>query len=86
MTAGRTDILYLAPERIVSKDMSTFLAQQVISLIAIDEAHCVSRWGPSFREDYLALDALADLFPDVPRIALTATADAQTRSDIVKKT
>ena len=85
VTAGRTDILYLAPERIVSNDMSSFLAQQVISLIAIDEAHCVSRWGPSFREDYLALDSLADLFPNVPRIALTATADAQTRSDVVKK-
>jgi ATP-dependent DNA helicase RecQ len=85
VAAGRTEILYLAPERIVTDDMAHFLSRQAISLIAIDEAHCVSRWGPSFREDYLALDALADLFPGVPRIALTATADAQTRSDVVEK-
>jgi len=85
MAAGQMEILYLAPERIVTDDMADFLSRQAISLIAIDEAHCVSRWGPSFREDYLALDALTDLFPGVPRIALTATADAQTRSDVVEK-
>ncbi len=82
---GRLDLLYIAPERLVQSRTLDLLHQIDISLFAIDEAHCVSQWGHDFRSDYLQLDLLAAEFPDVPRIALTATADARTRADIVER-
>ena len=83
--AGALDLLYLAPERLLQEDTLSLLAGVDLSLIAIDEAHCVSQWGHDFRQDYLGLDVLRDRFPDVPRMALTATADAATRDDILAK-
>jgi len=87
MMAGRLVLLYAAPERVTTP---RFLAQLdslhergLLSLFAIDEAHCVSQWGHDFREDYLALDVLHERYGCVPRIALTATADELTRADIV---
>ena len=82
---GNLDLLYVAPERLIQERTLAFLKRCPVSLIAIDEAHCVSSWGHDFRQDYLELDQLADLFPEVPRIALTATADARTRRDIVQR-
>ncbi|XOV87760.1 MAG: DNA helicase RecQ [Pseudomonadota bacterium] len=82
---GRLDLLYIAPERLVQSRTLELLRQVDISLFAIDEAHCVSQWGHDFRSDYLQLDLLAAEFPDVPRIALTATADARTRADIIER-
>ena len=83
--AGAIDLLYLAPERLLQENTLTLLASVDLSLIAIDEAHCVSQWGHDFRQDYLGLDVLRDQFPGVPRMALTATADATTRDDILAK-
>ena len=83
--AGALDLLYLAPERLLQEDTLSLLAGVDLSLIAIDEAHCVSQWGHDFRQDYLGLDVLRDRFPGVPRMALTATADAATRDDILAK-
>jgi ATP-dependent DNA helicase RecQ len=87
MMGGRLVLLYAAPERVTTP---RFLAQLdslhergLLSLFAIDEAHCVSQWGHDFREDYLGLNVLHERFPDVPRIALTATADELTRADII---
>ena len=80
---GDLDILYIAPERINQTQTRSFLRQCRISLIAIDEAHCVSQWGHDFRQDYLLLNALKHDFPDVPRMALTATATPRSREDIV---
>ncbi len=89
MMGGRLVMLYAAPERITTP---RFLAQLdslhergLLSLFAIDEAHCVSQWGHDFREDYLALNVLHERYPDVPRIALTATADDLTRADIIER-
>lgn len=84
---GELDLLYLAPERLLSSDLRTLelLRRVTVALIAIDEAHCVSQWGHDFRQDYLALHQLADHFPQVPRIALTATADMRTREEIVTR-
>jgi ATP-dependent DNA helicase RecQ len=82
---GEIKLLYLAPERLVQPRMLAFLQQQPIALFAIDEAHCVSQWGHDFRPEYLQLGQLAELFPHVPRIALTATADARTREEIVSR-
>ena len=79
------DLLYLAPERLLQEDTLALLANVDLSLIAIDEAHCVSQWGHDFRQDYLGLDVLRDRFPGVPRMALTATADATTRDDILAR-
>ena len=86
MMAARLVLLYAAPERVTTP---RFLAQLdslhergLLSLFAIDEAHCVSQWGHDFREDYLALNVLHERYADVPRIALTATADELTRADI----
>ena len=82
---GGLDMLYLAPERLLQQETLEFLAGLRLSLIAIDEAHCVSQWGHDFRQDYLGLNVLRERFPGVPRMALTATADAVTRRDILKR-
>ncbi|MFZ5561067.1 MAG: DNA helicase RecQ [Pseudomonadota bacterium] len=82
---GRLDLLYVAPERLVTARMLERLAQVQIALFAIDEAHCVSHWGHDFRSDYLGLSLLKEQFPHVPRIALTATADPRTRADIIQR-
>ncbi|QMV61421.1 DNA helicase RecQ [Pseudomonas berkeleyensis] len=82
---GQIKMLYLAPERLVQPRMLSFLQGLDIALFAIDEAHCVSQWGHDFRPEYLQLGQLAELFPEVPRIALTATADKRTREEIVQR-
>jgi len=80
---GELDLLYVSPEGLAQPHLIDRLADLPLSLIAIDEAHCVSQWGHDFRPDYRALGRLRDLFPGVPRIAVTATADARTRDDIL---
>lgn len=82
LAQGRLKLLYVAPERLVTDRFLRFLDQQTVSLFAIDEAHCVSRWGHDFRPEYQQLGMLAERYPNIPRIALTATADAATRADI----
>ncbi|HYQ39322.1 MAG TPA: DNA helicase RecQ [Pseudomonas sp.] len=82
---GEIKLLYLAPERLVQPRMLAFLQRLPIALFAIDEAHCVSQWGHDFRPEYLQLGQLAELFPNVPRIALTATADKRTREEIAQR-
>jgi len=82
---GRLDLLYVAPERLVTARMLDQLSRVKIALFAIDEAHCVSHWGHDFRSDYLGLSVLREQFPNVPRIALTATADPRTRADIAQR-
>ncbi|TWI50477.1 ATP-dependent DNA helicase RecQ [Pseudomonas duriflava] len=83
---GEIRLLYLAPERLVQPRMLSFLQRlNKVALFAIDEAHCVSQWGHDFRPEYLQLGQLAELFPEVPRIALTATADMRTREEIVQR-
>ncbi len=80
--AGSLKLLYVAPERLMLGGFLDFLSGGTIALVAIDEAHCVSAWGHDFRPEYLKLAVLRDRFPDVPRVALTATADPQTRDDL----
>jgi ATP-dependent DNA helicase RecQ len=80
---GDLDLLYVAPERASGEGFRNLLRTTKIALFAIDEAHCVSEWGHDFRPDYRLLRPLLDEFPDVPRLALTATADAHTREDIL---
>ncbi len=82
---GRTRLLYMAPERLMTERMLEALARLPVRLFAIDEAHCISQWGPAFRPEYEDLCRLRDLFPGVPIAALTATADEVTRNDIVDK-
>lgn len=83
--AGEIDLLYIAPERLLQAETLAWLKACPLALFAIDEAHCVSAWGHDFRRDYLELHQLADEFPDIPRVALTATADPRTREDIVAR-
>ena len=80
--SGQTRLLYMTPERLMTDRMLSALAKLDVRLIAIDEAHCVSQWGPAFRPEYQALSRLDAVFPDVPIVALTATADEVTRADI----
>ncbi len=82
---GEIKLLYLAPERLVQPRMLAFLQRLPVGLFAIDEAHCVSQWGHDFRPEYLQLGQLAELFPQVPRIALTATADMRTREEMIQR-
>ncbi|NBO17710.1 MAG: DNA helicase RecQ [Proteobacteria bacterium] len=82
---GSIDMVYVAPERLLMPDFLELLEQSPLALFAIDEAHCVSQWGHDFRPHYMELAALSERFPHVPRIALTATADAPTRRDIVER-
>ncbi|MDE0757116.1 MAG: DNA helicase RecQ [Pseudomonadales bacterium] len=82
---GDLDLLYIAPERLKQERMLNLLKTATIALFAIDEAHCVSQWGHDFRADYLRLSVLHETFPQVPRIALTATADERTRTEILSR-
>ncbi|QZD96412.1 DNA helicase RecQ [Qipengyuania gelatinilytica] len=83
--AGELDLLYVAPERASQPAFRDFLSSARLALFAIDEAHCVSEWGHDFRPDYRMLRPLMDAFPEVPRLALTATADRQTRPDMLNQ-
>ena len=83
--AGETKLLYMAPERLMTERMLNALARLPLSLFAIDEAHCISQWGPSFRPEYADLCRLREIFPGTPIAALTATADAVTREDIANR-
>jgi ATP-dependent DNA helicase RecQ len=83
--AGELDLVYVAPERLLMEDFLALMHESAIALFAIDEAHCVSQWGHDFRPHYTQLAVLAEQFPGVPRIALTATADKPTRQDIVER-
>jgi ATP-dependent DNA helicase RecQ len=85
LIAGDLDLLYIAPERLLTPRCLALLDRAKIALFAIDEAHCVSQWGHDFRPEYIGLSAISERFPDVPRIALTATADEETRKEIVDR-
>jgi ATP-dependent DNA helicase RecQ len=85
LSTGELDLLYCAPERLIQPRTLELLHDASISLFAIDEAHCVSQWGHDFRSDYLQLAVLANEFPTIPRIALTATADERTRKEIAER-
>ena len=83
--AGRLDLIYVAPERLLTPRFLELLRRSKLALFAIDEAHCVSQWGHDFRPEYIQLSVLHEQFPDVPRIALTATADELTRAEIATR-
>ncbi len=83
LKTGKLDLLYIAPERLLSEQMLNLLGQVRLALFAIDEAHCVSQWGHDFRREYQQLSRLQERFPKVPRIAMTATADQRTREEII---
>ena len=85
LVAGKLDLLYVTPERLSGEGFRRTLGRLKIALFAIDEAHCVSQWGHDFRPEYRSLETLAEAFPGVPRIALTATADPTTRADIIER-
>src|SRR4030088_1376739 len=85
LVAGDLDLLYVAPERLLTPRCLALLSRAKIALFAIDEAHCVSQWGHDFRPEYIGLSVISERFPDVPRIALTATADDLTRKEIVDR-
>ena len=82
---GELDLLYIAPERLLTSRCLEMLDEVQIALFAIDEAHCVSQWGHDFRPEYIRLSVLHERYPQVPRIALTATADADTRQEIIDR-
>jgi ATP-dependent DNA helicase RecQ len=82
---GQIDLLYVAPERLLTQRCFDLLQDSKIALFAIDEAHCVSQWGHDFRPEYIKLSVLHEQFPTIPRIALTATADQQTRAEIAHR-
>src|SRR5450631_1772373 len=82
---GDLDLLYIAPERLLTPRCLALLGRADIALFAIDEAHCVSQWGHDFRPEYIGLSVISERFPNVPRIALTATADDLTRREIVAR-
>jgi len=82
---GELDLLYVAPERLMTERMLSLLDSTQIALFAIDEAHCVSQWGHDFRKEYQQLSILHERYPNVPRIALTATADQRTRTEIIEQ-
>jgi len=82
---GEIDLLYVAPERLMTERFLNLLARAPVALFAVDEAHCVSQWGHDFRPEYIKLSVLHERFPDIPRIALTATADDTTRQEIIKR-
>ncbi len=82
---NQLDLIYVAPERLLSHSFIDRLGDLDVALFAVDEAHCVSQWGHNFRPEYVQLGRLRQLFPDVPMIALTATADPQTRQDIIHR-
>ncbi|MFZ9947348.1 MAG: RecQ family ATP-dependent DNA helicase, partial [Vulcanococcus sp.] len=82
LNGGELDLLYVSPERLLSGDLLERLGAAPLALFAIDEAHCVSQWGHDFRPEYRQLDQLAQRYPQVPRLALTATADPRTQADI----
>ena len=84
LLTGELDLLYIAPERLMQTRTLNLLQRARIALLAIDEAHCVSQWGHDFRPEYLQLGSLAERFPGLPRIALTATADSRTREEIAQ--
>jgi len=83
--SGELDLLYMAPERLLTARALELLEASPLALFAIDEAHCVAQWGHDFRPEYIELAVLARRFPSVPRIALTATADASTRAEIIER-
>jgi ATP-dependent DNA helicase RecQ len=85
LLAGDLDLLYVAPERLLTPRCLALLGRARIALFAIDEAHCVSQWGHDFRPEYIGLSVISERFPDVPRVALTATADDLTRREIVER-
>ena len=86
LIAGDLDLLYVAPERLLTPRCLSLLGpRRKIALFAIDEAHCVSQWGHDFRPEYIGLSAIAERFPKVPRMALTATADELTRQEIAER-
>ncbi|UCI20509.1 DNA helicase RecQ [Mesorhizobium sp. B2-1-8] len=85
VASGQTRLLYLAPERLMTERMLDALSRLDVSLIAIDEAHCISQWGPAFRPEYEDLSRLRGIFANVPIIAVTATADESTRGDIAAR-
>ena len=85
LLSGNLDLLYIAPERLTQARTVALLREATVALFAIDEAHCVSQWGHDFRADYLQLSMLHECFPQVPRIALTATADQRTREEILQR-
>lgn len=85
LLSGNLDMLYVAPERLMTSRFLALLERSRIALFAIDEAHCVSQWGHDFRREYLQLSVLHERFPDIPRIALTATADEPTRKEIIHR-
>jgi ATP-dependent DNA helicase RecQ len=85
LIAGDLDLVYIAPERLLTPRCLNLLGRAKIALFAIDEAHCVSQWGHDFRPEYIGLSVISERFPEVPRIALTATADELTRKEIIDR-